>query len=93
MNASTRKLPKPRTWGHHVADGTIAHDSRWLDGRGDVALYLSYTSGVAVGVVYDRNGEKYQLGMRRFLRDFVRVTDNAGPTLSVQASPDQEKKA
>ena len=76
-----------RTWDFRNHDGRLLTDTEWADAKGTVTLYLSYTSGVAKGVVYHRGGSQlYQLGMRRFLRDFSQLTLRPSPKSAVELS-------
>jgi len=65
--------PFLETWSYRQNDGRMERGTRWRDDRGEVRVLMSFTSGLALGVVYERAGVKYQLGDRRFFRDFSRV--------------------
>lgn len=61
------------TWSYRRHDDRMEPAKFWRDSSGKVRVVLSYTSGLAQGVVYERDGVKYQLGDRRFRRDFKPV--------------------
>ena len=62
-------------WRWRIHDGRMTPGTKWHDKRGRVTLVLSYrtfehASSLLGGVVYQRGDTRYQLGQRRFDRDF-----------------------
>ena len=70
--------PIPDVWNFRKHNGRMTPGTTWRDSKGRVTLFLSYStyegsSAPSGGVVYQRGKRTYQLGERRWARDFKPV--------------------